>query len=156
MMPGSPSAGPRAVTTNQEGIYKDLKSAVRKYMRTQYLRPIADHTREAFAQAVEFVCKFYGDAGRTWNEDHATHVPYDVILDSGCGTGESTLNIAKKFPGVPVIGIDKSAARLTKAGVAAANGEEPNAASTLPPNAFLVRAELLDFWRLALDMPKRK
>ena len=60
MMPGSPSAGPRAVTTNQEGIYKDLKSAVRKYMRTQYLRPIADHTREAFAQAVEVVCKFYG------------------------------------------------------------------------------------------------
>lgn len=151
MMPGSPSAGPRAVTTNQEGIYKDLKSAVRKYMRTQYLRPIADHTQEAFAQAVEFVCKFYGNAGRTWNEDHATHAPYDVILDSGCGTGESTLNIAKKFPGVPVIGIDKSAARLTKAGVAAANGEEPNAASTLPPNAFLVRAELLDFWRLALE-----
>ncbi|MBR4784129.1 MAG: methyltransferase domain-containing protein [Fibrobacter sp.] len=146
MMPASQSAGPRAVSTNQEGIYKDLESAVRKYMRTQYLRPIADHTREAFAQAVEFVCKFYGNAGRAWNEDRAVHAPYDVILDSGCGTGESTLNIAKKFPGAPVIGIDKSAARLTKAG-----GTASSDAGQLPPNAFLVRAELLDFWRLALE-----
>ena len=146
MKPESHHAGPRAVSTNQEDIYKNLEGAVRKYMRTQYQRPVADHTHEAFAQVVEFVCKFYGNAGRAWNEDRAVHAPYDVILDSGCGTGESTLNIAKKFPGTPVIGIDKSAARLTKAGGAASSDTSP-----FPTNAFLVRAELLDFWRLALE-----
>jgi len=103
-------------------------------MRTQYLRPIADHTREAFAQAVSF-------AGST----------HKVILDSGCGTGESTVNLALAHPDVPVIGIDKSVARLTKAGGAALHNTEINSATALPPNAFLVRAELLDFWRLALD-----
>ena len=107
-------------------------------MRTQYLRPIADHTREAFAQAEKFVEKFYASASYT---------SYKVILDSGCGTGESTVNLALAHPGIPVIGIDKSVARLTKAGA----GSKINGADNLPANAFLVRAELLDFWRLALD-----
>ena len=109
-------------------------------MCTQYLRPIAGHTQEAFAEAKEFVEKFYDGA----------QITHKVIIDSGCGTGESTVNIALAHPGTPVIGIDKSAARLTKAG-AALNGAKLNGAGTVPPNAFLVRAELLDFWRLALD-----
>ena len=107
-------------------------------MRTQYLRPIADHTREAFTQAEKFVEKFYASASYT---------SYKVILDSGCGTGESTVNLALAHPGIPVIGIDKSVARLTKA----VAGSKINGADNLPANAFLVRAELLDFWRLALD-----
>ena len=73
--------------------------------------------------------------------DCASPATYKVILDSGCGTGESTLNIALANPGIPGIGIDKSVARLSKAG-------------TAPQNAFLVRAELLDFWRLALEKVK--
>ena len=109
-------------------------------MCTQYLRPIAGHTQEAFAEAKEFVEKFYDGA----------QITHKVIIDSGCGTGESTVNIALAHHGTPVIGIDKSVARLTKAG-AALNGAKLNGAGTVPPNAFLVRAELLDFWRLALD-----
>lgn len=128
----------RAVTTNQPDIYDKLEEVVRKYASTEYLRPIADHTRIAFAEAEKFVLNFYESAG---NEGDAVRGTYKVILDSGCGTGESTLNIAIANPGIPVIGIDKSAARLTKAGAA-------------PRNAFLVRAELLDFWRLALGKVK--
>ncbi len=130
------SRGPRAVTTNQEGIFENLEKVVRKYALSSYLRPIADHTREAFAQAVAFVEKFYSSAEPSGDSGTA----YKVILDSGCGTGESTVNIALAHPGIPVIGIDKSAARLTKAG-----------SGNIPPNAFHIRAELLDFWRLALD-----
>ena len=122
-------SGARAVTTNQPDIYDKLEEVVRKYASTEYLRPIADHTRIAFAEAEKFVEGFYKGSGS------------EVILDSGCGTGESTLNIALANPGIPVIGIDKSVARLTKAGSA-------------PQNAFLVRAELLDFWRLALEKVK--
>ena len=132
-------SGARAVTTNQTDIYDKLEEVVRKYASTEYLRPIADHTRMAFAEAEKFVEEFYKNSGHEM--DCAGCGAHKVILDSGCGTGESTLNIALANPDVPVIGIDKSAARLTKAG-------------TAPRNAFLVRAELLDFWRLALGKVK--
>jgi tRNA G46 methylase TrmB len=134
-------SGARAVTTNQTDIYDKLEEVVRKYASTEYLRPIADHTRTAFAEVEKFVEGFYGDAGRDEVAGRTSRATYKVILDSGCGTGESTLNIALANPGIPVIGIDKSAARLSKAG-------------TAPQNAFLVRAELLDFWRLALGKVK--
>lgn len=141
-LPKAHTAGARAVSTNQTDIYEKLEEVVRKYASTEYLRPIADHTRAAFAEAEKFVEGFYKDAG------HDTH---KVILDSGCGTGESTLNIAIAHPDIPVIGIDKSAARLTKAG---AGGKSAESNGAVPQNAFLVRAELLDFWRLALEKVK--
>ena len=155
--------GANSVTSNQETLHKDLEKVVLKYARTTFLRPIADHTRKAFAKAEEFVMKFYensgvaqGSAGKgapgpsTWFD--RAHQPSSgtftkaVILDSGCGTGESTIHIARRFPGIPVIGIDKSCARLDKAG-----NPSQTAGEDVPPNAFWIRAELLDFWRLALE-----
>lgn len=115
---------------------------MRKYAATTFLRPVADHTREAFEQASEFVRTFYGT-------DVAGCV--EVVLDSGCGTGESTLHLAKKFPNVPVIGIDKSAVRLSKAGNERQLEVSAGGSCDVPANAFWVRAELLDFWRLALE-----
>lgn len=151
--------GANSVTSNQETIHKDLEKVVRKYARTTFLRPIADHTREAFAEAQTFVEKFYGKNGDPGTASGVTNAirdgapganaetaPRAVILDSGCGTGESTIHIARRYPNIPVIGIDKSGMRLTKAGnPAQAAGEN------VPPNAFWIRAELLDFWRLALE-----
>ena len=151
-MQGSPkahTAGARAVTTNQTDIYEKLEEVVRKYASTEYLRPIADHTRAAFAEAEKFIEGFYG--GADYDEDAVGHPTHKVILDSGCGTGESTLNIAVAHPDIPVIGIDKSAARLTKGG---AGGNSARLNDAAPQNAFLVRAELLDFWRLALEKVK--
>jgi len=37
-----------------------------------------------------------------------------IVLDSGCGTGESTRQIAQCHPDCLVIGVDKSDARLRK------------------------------------------
>lgn len=65
-----------------------------------------------------------------------------LVLDSGCGTGESTRLIARAFPGRLVVGVDKSLARLRRGG-----------ADTFPRregNAVWLRAELTTFWRLAL------
>ena len=124
----------REVLSNQEGPFKDLEKLVRKYACTPYLRPIADHTRLAFADAEQFIADFY-------TKRPAQSAPHPVILDSGCGTGESTLHLAQQFPGYPVIGIDKSAVRLGKI-------------NSFPSNAFYVRAELIDFWRLALEKVK--
>lgn len=161
--------GANSVTSNQETLHKDLEEVVRKYARTTFLRPIADHTREAFAEVKTFVEKFYGKNGdpvpAQGRDDmvsgvtnairdgapgaNAETAPVAVILDSGCGTGESTIHIARRFPGIPVIGIDKSCARLNKAG-----NPSQTAGEDVPANAFWIRAELLDFWRLALEHVK--
>lgn len=130
-------SGARSVTSNQESVHKDLAKIVRKYARTQYMRPIALHTQEAFDEAREKIC--------TWDRrSDIASIP--VVLDSGCGTGESTIHLARKFPDCAVIGIDKSEARVGK-GFGARNAD----AEGVPPNAFWIRAELLDFWRLVLD-----
>ncbi|NNK32911.1 MAG: SAM-dependent methyltransferase [Xanthomonadales bacterium] len=65
-----------------------------------------------------------------------------LVLDSGCGSGESTRAIARAYPECRVIGVDKSAARLSRLG----QGEFPRYAG----NAIWLRAELATFWRLAL------
>ena len=125
-----------SVKSNQEDIYKNLEEVVRKYATTSFLRPVADHTREAFEKACEFV--------RSAN-------CAELILDSGCGTGESTIHLARRFPNVPVIGIDKSAVRLSKAGNERQLEVSAGDSCDVPSNVFWVRAELLDFWRLALE-----
>ena len=62
-----------------------------------------------------------------------------LIFDSFCGVGESTIAIASQHPQALVIGIDKSLARLDK---------HPD--SELK-NYHLLRADVEDFWRLAVD-----
>lgn len=125
----------RSVNSNQEGLYKDLEKTVRKYATTKYLRPIANHTLEAFTEVQKFIHNFYSSN---------PNKPLKIILDSGCGTGESTIHLAKRFPHFPVIGVDKSAMRLTKTSKLICDGKSLD----IPSNAFWVRAELLDFWRL--------
>ncbi|WP_295678626.1 methyltransferase domain-containing protein [uncultured Fibrobacter sp.] len=130
-------SGARSVTSNQESVHRDLAKIVRKYARTQYMRPIALHTQEAFDEAREKICTWAG-------QSDIASIP--VVLDSGCGTGESTTHLARRFPDCAVIGIDKSEARIGKGSGARDTGTEG-----IPQNAFWIRAELLDFWRLVLD-----
>ena len=139
------SGSVREVVSNQDGTYKDLEKQVRKYAAAEYKRPIAEHTRKAFQAVEQFVEK---ESPLTSNHRGGA---INIILDSGCGTGESTLHLARKFPDYPVIGIDKSAVRLDRAAQFAGKGGD---ARDLPRNAFYVRAELIDFWRLALDKVK--
>ncbi|MEE3340921.1 MAG: methyltransferase domain-containing protein [Hallerella sp.] len=119
----------KEVESNQTGIHKDLEGLVLRYFHSEFQRPVADHTRIAFEAAQDFIAKFQAP----------------IVLDSGCGTGLSTLNLAKRFPANPVIGVDKSEVRLSKADARTENGEP------LPKNVFYVRAELLDFWKLAKE-----
>ncbi len=64
-----------------------------------------------------------------------------LILDAGCGVGMSTRNLAQQFPDHFVIGVDQSADRLTR---------NTHAAEGVPANCMLVRADLVDYWRLML------
>jgi tRNA G46 methylase TrmB len=65
-----------------------------------------------------------------------------LVLDAGCGTGVSTFALAQLHPGALVLGVDKSAPRL-------AVGQRLIEAGAAPPNALLVRCDLVDFWQLA-------
>ena len=66
-----------------------------------------------------------------------------LVLDSGCGTGESTRRLARVFPDALVIGVDKSAARLARTGATHFPFREGN--------AIWLRADLATFWRLAWE-----
>jgi len=58
-----------------------------------------------------------------------------LLLDSGCGTGDSTINIAKSYPDYLVLGIDKSSKRLNQA-QQKINSE----------NVRFITANLVEFW----------
>ncbi|MCG6659714.1 methyltransferase domain-containing protein [Halomonas campisalis] len=115
-------ASSRTVTTNQSGPHDDLIRRVERALAHPLRKPLAAHTRDAFAQADAWL----GRRGAP------------LILDAGCGVGVSTRRLAERFPEHAVIGVDRSADRL-------ARDHGP-----LPANALLVRADLVDFWRLAL------
>lgn len=113
----------RPISSGQTTPHEDLTRRVGRALSHVWRKPIAGHTRAAFEQA---------DAWRRARKDRG------LILDSCCGVGLSTRKLAMRFPEYSVIGVDRSADRLSRD-----HGE-------LPDNALLVRADLVDFWRLAL------
>ncbi|SFD02267.1 tRNA (guanine(46)-N(7))-methyltransferase TrmB [Pseudoalteromonas denitrificans] len=122
----SNSANSRSITTNQTGLNEKLDEIVLRHLKAEFKKPISEHTQKAFDEVNEKVTSFDGN----------------VILDSCCGVGESTANLAKLHPKSLVIGIDKSAHRLQKHDVEYKQSEQGQ--------YILVRADLNDFWRLAV------
>lgn len=120
----------RAVFSNQTGPHDDLSRRVARALEHPWRKPIAEHTQAAFDQVSHWL----------------SHQARPLILDAGCGVGISTRKLALQFPDHAVIGIDRSEDRL---------GRDHG---IVPENAYLARADLVDFWRLALDAgwaPKR-
>ncbi|MCO7188822.1 MULTISPECIES: methyltransferase domain-containing protein [unclassified Pseudoalteromonas] len=120
-------ANSRSITSNQAGLHEKLDEVVQKHLNTPFKKPIAAHTQQAFEQVNEKVQAFDGP----------------VILDSCCGVGESTANLAKRHPDALVIGIDKSEHRLEK--------HDIEYKQTESGRYILVQADLNDFWRLACE-----
>ncbi|OUS70165.1 SAM-dependent methyltransferase [Pseudoalteromonas sp. A601] len=119
-------ANSRSIVSNQDGLHDKLDEIVNKHLTAQFKKPIAAHTQTAFDQVNEEVQAFTGP----------------LILDSCCGVGESTANLAKRHPDALVIGIDKSSHRLDK--------HEVEYKQTDSGHYILVQADLNDFWRLAV------
>lgn len=113
----------RGITTTQQAPHDDIIEFVERYRRSTNQRPISQHTKDAFDCVSEWLSKSDGD----------------IILDACCGVGESTAIIANQHPDMRVIGVDKSAARLAKHAHYSAGGD----------NYRVVRADVIDFWRLA-------
>lgn len=110
--------------SNQTHLHEGLFALLDKYQSSRFQKPIARHSRFAFEKAQELV----------------REQQRPLILDSGCGVGASTVHLSREFPEHFVLGIDKSAARLAKHHAYRETGVS---------NYALVRADLLDFWRLA-------
>ncbi|NVJ97518.1 MAG: SAM-dependent methyltransferase [Alphaproteobacteria bacterium] len=115
----------KKIVSNQEGVHENLEMLVRKHLDSDFRKPIADHTRRAFAA----VCRRIDDAPNR-----------PLILDACCGVGDSSRELARQYPDHWIIGIDKSEHRLLK--------ERPGG---LGDNLILMRADLNDFYRLAVE-----
>lgn len=111
----------RSVVSSQTAVHDDLLRRVERARENAWQRPPAAHTKEAFTRAEQWLIE--------------SERP--LILDSGCGVGLSTRTLARRHPEYDVLGIDRSADRL---------GRDHG---PLPDNALLIRADLIDFWRLA-------
>ncbi|QGT78560.1 methyltransferase domain-containing protein [Guyparkeria halophila] len=111
----------RSVTSSQTGPHDDLERQLRRHAQRLFAKPITDYNRNAFDQVTARMAA----------------VDRPLILDSGCGTGDSSRLLARRYPDHWVIGVDRSADRLSR--------QRPDT----PPNCLLVRADLVDFWRLA-------
>ncbi len=116
----------RFISSAQQGPHADLEDLLQRHLAHPFRKPILDYNREAFAEAMA--------AWRAWNPNAP------LILDAGCGVGWSTLRIAERYPDHFVLGVDQSSDRL-----------ERGKPTVLPANGRLVRADLVDFWRLLAE-----
>ncbi|HEY0846826.1 MAG TPA: SAM-dependent methyltransferase [Noviherbaspirillum sp.] len=117
-------ANSRFITSAQTGIHEQLHSLVACHAASVFRKPFMQYNRDAFDSSM-----------RAWRA--AGEPP--LILDAGCGVGLSTMHLAARFRDHFVIGVDQSADRLLR------NTQWPG----IPPtNYTLVRADLVDYWRL--------
>lgn len=116
----------RFIESAQDGPHRDLPALLQRHLAHPFRKPILDYNRLALAAALA--------AHAAWNGQAP------LILDAGCGVGWSTQRIAEMFPEHFVMGVDQSSDRL-------ARGKPVD----LPANAVLIRADLVDFWRLLAE-----
>ena len=123
-------ANSRIPHSAQADVHHTLADKVARHLREPFRKPFAAYNEEAFAASL---------AG--WDG------VAPLILDAGCGVGHSTIELARAFPDHWVIGVDQSEARLTR--------RKPYPAALLPANMVLVRADLVDYWRLLVRAGRR-
>lgn len=119
-------ANSHQIVTNQTGVHDNLSEVVEKHLKHAFQKPYQQHSIDGFklvAAEVERMAK-------------------PIIFDSCCGVGDSTVNLAKAHPDHFVIGMDKSGHRLNKNEAYEQHGID---------NFMLLRTDLNDFWRLALE-----
>ncbi len=115
------------VHSSQQDVHPRLEELLAKHLDSQWRKLPHQPTVDAFAAVASGVSA----SGQK------------IVLDSGCGTGESTRLIAQQYPDCLVIGIDKSVARLSRVSAADFPHREGN--------IIWIRAELASFWMLAED-----
>ena len=126
-------ANSRIPTSAQTDIHAQLGALLERHRQAPFRKPYADYNRAAFEESQARRLRV------------APRAP--LILDSCCGVGESSIALARAFPEHYVIGVDQSASRLARQ----ISGKDTG----LPENLDLVRADLVDYWRLLHDASVR-
>lgn len=122
----TPKNRSRQVFSSQKGVHPRLNKLLDKHVSRDWSQPHHEPSVAAFRKLDEML---RGEAA-------------PLVLDSGCGTGESTRLLAQVYPECTVIGVDKSSARLARTGAGAYPHRDGN--------AIWLRADLSTFWRLAV------
>lgn len=130
MIPGNS----HRVESNQEDSHPDLSKIVKKHLSTSWEKPIGLPTLEAWQELKPLLI------------DNP-----NFILDSGCGTGDSSVFLSKQFPDSLIVGVDKSEVRLSKVGKSGKPGKDESHLESIPINVHYVRADLNDLWRLMVQ-----
>lgn len=111
------------VASNQELPHRLLSRLITRHQGSPYRQPLRSYSQEVFERLNRQV----------------SLMDMPLIIDAGCGTGESTIRLASMYPDCLVIGADKSARRLQRQGLV------DNIAGK--DNYLFVRTDLVDFWR---------
>lgn len=122
-------ANSAAVKSTQDGPHRRLFEVVDRHRASVWRQPIAEHSRVAW------------QALKAWLQPRSG---MPLILDSGCGTGASSVALAAANPQSVVVGADQSLERLSRL------GELQGELLPFAENAALLRAPLQDLWRLLL------
>ena len=113
------------ISSNQSSLHEDLEKIVLKHIASPDRRPISDEQKHCFEKA--------------WNWQQQSSLPF--IFDTGCGTGDSSIHLAKANPEKLIIAIDQSSHRLKKL--------QDDKKSY--PNLLFVQARLEEFWLQSLE-----
>lgn len=112
------------VTSNQTDVHKDLEISINKHLANAFRKPYRPFSAEIYYKANEII--------------NDLNLP--IILDSGCGTGESSFLLSKRHTDALIVGIDKSEKRLEKF-ISKDNLYHKD-------NVLLIRADVIDIWRM--------
>ena len=113
------------IISAQHAPHKDLTTILNKHSVNEYKLIIPDDARRKFDELNQIILAN----------------PQPIILDSGCGTGESSYYLTQHYPQYWVIGIDKSQHRLSKSSM---HGNQPE-------NLLFVCTNLIYLWQLAFE-----
>ncbi len=120
----------KVVSTNQLGVHKKIPELVERYLNSDSKRPVPGHSLAVFEEI------------KSWRDPNKV-----LILDSCCGVGESTRNLAQLFPTAQVLGLDKSALRVGKH-IHYQTPSLSGKASNQTGNYAVFRADVIDMWHL--------
>lgn len=135
MRPDRMQGNSRVPSSAQSGVHEHLARLLDRHLQSPFRKPYADYNRAAFAASM---------ARRA-----AVAPAAPLLLDAGCGVGASSIALARAYPDHYVIGVDQSQARLRRAQTQLR--QQCTKAEALPANLDLVRADLVDYWRLLRD-----
>lgn len=113
------------VVSRQQGIHAGLEKLLQRHLNKPWSQPLHRPSVDSYQRLKD---KGALDAGQPF------------ILDSGCGTGKSTQQLASRHPDYLVIGVDRSRVRLAKSGMQQNLWQREN--------CILLRADLPTFWRM--------